>query len=136
MHRHYRMALVPLAQGIQGNERADHLAQVGRPSSPLYDKCQPGTMVRPINIDLLHPSPARAGQITGFGTPLGAQGLCEDVLTPDPTRAHHSIGVRDQGMAGASPLHALNLISPMTPMPGMLLDFDYDIESPARILQF
>ena len=63
-------------------------------SSPLYDKCQPGTVVRPINIDLLHPSPDRAGHITGFGTPLGVQGQCEDVLTPDPTRAHHSIGVR------------------------------------------
>ena len=114
----------------------NHLAEVGRLSSPLYDKCQPGTVVRPINIDLLHPSPARAGHITGFGTPLGVQIQCEDVLTPDPTRAHHSIGVRDLGMSGVSPQHAHNLISPMTPMPGMLLDFDTDIESPARILQF
>ena len=93
-------------------------------------------MVRPINIDLLHPSPARAGHFTGFGTPLGAQGPCEDALTPDPTRAHHSLRLRDQGMEGVTPHQVLNLISPVTPMPGMLLDFDSDKESPARILQF
>ena len=54
------LAKFPSHTGIEGNERADHLAEVGRLSSPLYDKCQRGTVVRPINIDLLHPSPTRA----------------------------------------------------------------------------
>ena len=39
-------------------------------------------------------------------------------------------------MEGVTPPHVFDIISPMTPMPGMLLDFDSDKESPARILQF
>ena len=93
------MALIPSHKGIQGNERADHLAEVGRLSPALYDKCHPGTVVnvdwpnRPINIDLLHPSPARVGHFTGFRTPLGAQGQCEDVLTPYPSSVRY-LGVK------------------------------------------
>ena len=127
--------MVPIAHG--GNERADHLAEVGRPSSPLYDRCHPSTVVRPINIDLLHPSPTRVGHPSGYGTPtLRAHGRCEDVLTRDPTRAHHSIGLRHQGMEGVTPPQVIDITLPMTPMPGMLLDFDSDKESPATILQF
>mmetsp|Transcript_152324 Transcript_152324/g.265885 ORF Transcript_152324/g.265885 Transcript_152324/m.265885 type:complete len:87 (+) Transcript_152324:221-481(+) len=38
----------PSHTGIEGNENADQLAEKGRLSSPLYDKCNPGTVARHI----------------------------------------------------------------------------------------
>ena len=123
--------------GIRGNERADHIAEAGTQSSPLYGGCHPGTVVRPINVHLLHPSPSRAGHALGSGTPtLRAQGQGEEVLTREPTRTHHSIGLRYQSMEGVTPPHVIDATSSTPPMPGMLLDFNSDMESPARILQF
>ena len=124
----------PSHTGIEGNERADHLVEVGRLSSPLYDKCHPGTVVRPMDVDLLHPS--RQGQTTGTGTPIPRIPVPGgEVLTPKPTRAHHSMGLRCHNMEGVtSPPQVIDITSPMTPMPGMLLDFNTDSMLP-RALQ-
>ena len=128
----------PSHTGIEGNENADQLAEKGRLSSPLYDKCNPGSVARPIDIDTLFPSPARTSLPIQAGTPMAAEGVVMDGwLTLEPNRAQHTLGVNNrQGRPDHTPPVVFDLTSPLTPMPGVALDLDSDVESPARILRF
>ena len=57
-------------------------------------------------------------------------------LTPEPNGVQHTPGFSSRpGRPTQTPLFVFDLTSPMTPMPGAVLEVESDVESSARILQ-
>ena len=90
----------PYHTGIEGNEEADRPADQGRLMPPLYDKCCPGSVARPLDVDLLYPTPTRVGRPTMGNTPVprtgtrtGRPAAQPSDLTAEPSRAHHQMGL-------------------------------------------